>query len=569
MQSLQSFCAPLRRLSWTRIQSGLQIAKTSTYHEYSTSTQSEAGRDLFHYTSGRWLYNESQRLAERSLGFNVNELKRVVAKAVNRQEGAVQKICKLAEGGFNRTFEVTMNDGVQVIARLPYPTTVPKRYAIASEVATIDLVRSYGVPVPRIFDYATTPQNAVGSEYIIMEKMLGNEVGHRWFELSTSERKVITLDVAKIEGLLFSIPLPACGSVYYKRDLASTDESIDISDHKGLCVGPDAATSWWYDRRDILSVNRGPFKLAGQTMAAGALKELNWMKQFGRDRFPIDRCYRDILNYQKSPASEHIDHLEMYLQMCHHLVPENESLLRPAIRHPDLQPHNIFVSDDFKVVGLIDWQHCSILPLFLQAGVPKNWQNTTDEPTVIEKPTLPTNYEQLSEPEKAQAMKDLRQRQVHLLYLGRTARFNKAHMDAYLTSGLLFKRRLFDHAGAPWEGNNVSLKADLVLASKNWAGLAGHEDDGNLPPCPITFLPDEAEDCLQLHSRLSERDAEMENIRESIGIGSDGWVPNEGYGHAVDRNKYIKQQVIDSAENATAKALSLAHYPFDDHDEDD
>lgn len=74
-------------------------------------------------------------------------------------------------------------------------------------------------------------------------------------------------------------------------------------------------------------------------------------------------------------------------------MPKKPSLLRPTLRHPDLQPPNIFVSDDFKTVGLIDWQHGSILPLFLQAGVPKYWQNTSDEPVIIAKPTLPFNYE--------------------------------------------------------------------------------------------------------------------------------------------------------------------------------
>lgn len=76
---------------------------------------------------------------------------------------------KLAEGGFNRTFEITMRDGHQVIARLPYPLTSPKCYATASEVATMDFVRLHGIPVPQVYNYSATSRNPVVAEYIIMD----------------------------------------------------------------------------------------------------------------------------------------------------------------------------------------------------------------------------------------------------------------------------------------------------------------------------------------------------------------------------------------------------------------
>lgn len=77
-------------------------------------------------------------------------------------------------------------------------------------------------------------------------------------DLSVQEKKNVTLDVAKLEASLFTIPLLASGSVYYKKDLLASDRSIDIKGHEGFCRGPNAALSWWYDRRDSLSVDRGP-----------------------------------------------------------------------------------------------------------------------------------------------------------------------------------------------------------------------------------------------------------------------------------------------------------------------
>lgn len=301
------------------------------------------------------------------------------------------------------------------------------------------------------------------------------------------------------------------------------------------------------------------------------------MQQFGCPRYPFDRHHREFLDYQKSSADEHIKHLKMYLQISPHLIPKTPSLLQPTIRHPDLQPHNIFVSDEFKVVGLIDWQHCSVLPLFLQAGVPKYWQNTSDEPVIIAKPTLPTNFEQLDEVEKVKVMQEFRQRQLHLLYLGGTTRFNPKHMDAYLIKGLSFKRRIFEHASAPWEGDNITLKADLILATQNWKGLtAFNESEKDLPgdsmvgpACPIFFNEEEANECLRIDLLLKGVDSDMARVRDNIGIGSDGWIPNEEYEGAVERNRYVRQQVIDQAKDSEARDLSLRHYPFDDHDEDE
>ena len=81
----------------------------------------------------------------------------------------------MAEGGFNKVFEITMDDGTAVLARLPFPSTMPRRLAVASEVATIDFVRAHGVPTPRIFGYAIN-ENPVGSEYILIEKLTGKPI---------------------------------------------------------------------------------------------------------------------------------------------------------------------------------------------------------------------------------------------------------------------------------------------------------------------------------------------------------------------------------------------------------
>ncbi|KIX92544.1 uncharacterized protein Z520_11720 [Fonsecaea multimorphosa CBS 102226] len=122
----------------------------------------ELSPDFFEYTSGRWLYNESLRLLERKLVFNVGELKKIAAKCLRQPASEVKEFSKLAEGGFNRVFQITMKDGSQVLARLPYPSTKPYRLPTASEAATLDLVRATGVPAPKVLYYSPDAQTLWG-----------------------------------------------------------------------------------------------------------------------------------------------------------------------------------------------------------------------------------------------------------------------------------------------------------------------------------------------------------------------------------------------------------------------
>lgn len=72
--------------------------------------------------------------------FNVFKLMRIAAMAVG-QNTCVDMV-KVTEGGFNKRFILTMDDGYGVIARIPTSITGPPHYTTASEVATMDFLRS-------------------------------------------------------------------------------------------------------------------------------------------------------------------------------------------------------------------------------------------------------------------------------------------------------------------------------------------------------------------------------------------------------------------------------------------
>jgi predicted Ser/Thr protein kinase len=163
--------------------------------------------------------DDASRRSKRRRGFNVAELKRLAATAINRNADEVARFEKLAEGGFNRTFLITMHDGFQFVGRIPYPVTEPKQSVVASEVATMEFLRSHGIPVPKIYDYSATSENLAGTEYLFMELVRGTNLGDIWFELSEKARITAVTKLVELETRLFALPFPASGSLYYAKDL--------------------------------------------------------------------------------------------------------------------------------------------------------------------------------------------------------------------------------------------------------------------------------------------------------------------------------------------------------------
>ncbi len=211
-------------------------------------------------------FNEKERMAERYVRFNVPELMRTAARAVGRDRCV--EIMKFAEGGFNKVFLLTMDDGYEVIARIPTPIAGPAHYTTASEVATMDYLRTrLDIPAPKVFAWASRvgSENPVGAEYIIMEKMQGESLASRWVSLSTKELAEVIEQIVDIESRLFSTPFSEHGNLYYKEDLEEELRENKRNEQNGVdllsdqfCIGPITTRSFWTEERSQMALDRGP-----------------------------------------------------------------------------------------------------------------------------------------------------------------------------------------------------------------------------------------------------------------------------------------------------------------------
>ncbi|KAH0003418.1 hypothetical protein KCU78_g13910, partial [Aureobasidium melanogenum] len=337
----------------------------------------------------------------------------------------------------------------------------------------MQFLRLQGIPIPEIFDWASSAENPVGSEYIVMAKAKGKH----------------TQDVLRSVG---------------ERELA-------------------------------------------------------WLEKFAKPRFPREPLYREFYDRQKVDPEVQKQNLRQYLDIAQLMVPEQAKLHKPTIRHPDLSPGNVFVSDG-NITGLIDWQHTSVLPLFLQAKLPKHFQNWGDEDSEnLKPPRLPDDFDCLTMSEQEAEQEKYRRRQLHYFYVAYTRRNNKLHFDAISKPHLVMVSRLFDIAGQPWEGNNVSLKAEIIKTLQHWPDLA----------CTVPYTTKERSDCLAIDEKQQEADAQMQVLRECFNINIDGWVPSDLYDLATSRADDVKEQMMRAADTDEERREIQDNWPFQDHVEID
>jgi hypothetical protein len=95
--------------------------------------------DIFNFTRGRFVCDKAFKMSQRHVHFNVEELARLAAESVRAKSCA--SIEKYPDGMYNKAMLLTMDDGAQVVARVPNPNAGKPHFTIASEVASMDFVR--------------------------------------------------------------------------------------------------------------------------------------------------------------------------------------------------------------------------------------------------------------------------------------------------------------------------------------------------------------------------------------------------------------------------------------------
>ncbi|KAF2811522.1 uncharacterized protein BDZ99DRAFT_487255 [Mytilinidion resinicola] len=524
------------------------VARTGSCGEH-LFTYTSGNVSLSSYTSGRYLFNEDVRLKERHVKFNVEAVQRAAEASVGNKHGKVVSTKKLAEGGFNRVFVLELQDGFEMIAKIPYHIARPEYFATASEAATLTLLRLKGIPVPEVYSYSTMLENPVGTEYILMEKAPGVCLASKWVDLQDHEIRRLGHSFVELEKKLFEIPFSATGSLYFKKDIPSSLQApLYTEEHateaNQFCIGPIADYMFWYGRRAGLKLNRGPWKNHVEYLQSIAQKEIDWTQRYGKSMEP-DFPHNDLgLGVQR--PEDYLKLLECYQLMTPHLLPKDPAhpFNQPTLRHPDLTLGNIFVTPETgRVSCLIDWQHAIIQPQLLAAGYPRAFDNPDDElsPELVE-PKLPEDLASLQEEEKH-------------------------HIAALREPLLLGRQMLVDRAGRQWEGNLITLKGAIVRAAQFWEHLPDVEDI----KCPVQFDQTELDEFAENEDSWLKMSVAAEQWRKSVcNMTEEGWVRNEYYEEAKKKLADLKEEIRLQCEGDEEDMQAFrTGWPFRDREEVD
>jgi aminoglycoside phosphotransferase (APT) family kinase protein len=505
--------------------------------------------------------------------FNVAALQHAAEGAVGNKHGKVISISKLAEGGFNRVFTLGLEDGFELIAKIPYHIAVPRYYATASEAATLTFLRLKDVPVPEVYGYCADAENPVGTEYLFMEKAPGVCLKSKWLELSEKEISQLAQTFVQIELTLSKISFGATGSIYFKKDIASELQApLYQEDHAGdsgeseFCTGPIADYMFWYGKRAGLDLNRGPWRSPADYLKSIAQKEIEWTKRYGKPMGPGFPHNTMGLGIQE--PEDYLKLLESYQVLAPYLLPKDpkHSYNQPTLRHPDPAPGNIYISPETgRVTCLIDWQHTIVQPCILAAGYPSAFENPDDEMDPdLKFPQLPEDLASWSEHEKAAAQDLHRRRVLFHSYRVFNGNRNRSHLAA-LNDPLHFGRKmLVERASRQWTGDSVTLRGLLMRAVQYWE----HLPDVAGIRCPIEFESSEREAFLDTEDFWQKMSIGLRMWHDKVGMSEEGWVLNYDYENAKQKLVDLKEEIWKQCEgDAEDEEWFCAGWPFRDREE--
>ncbi|RAH80876.1 hypothetical protein BO86DRAFT_390040 [Aspergillus japonicus CBS 114.51] len=459
------------------------------YRFQCTKANTAFGFDPYTYTSGRWLRDDHYERSSRYIAFDFGAL---CDRVLQLCPDAISiDSCKKLEGGFNRVFVFTMNNSRQLVARLPFVLAGPARLVTSSEVATIRYLQlKTKIPIPQIIDWnddAKSPENTIGSEYIIMEHASGVQLSQVWDDMTGDQRvRCISAIFQKMKGAT-DLRFPSYGSIYLQDGLVHPFARQPLNED--FCIGPHCGSRYW-PLKTRQRLNYGPWDNldsfceglidAGLANLSGSARDL--------DRKP---SYYGSIDQHTAVLNSALPVLkQMSSNSC---IVQSAS---PLLFHPDLHKRNIFVSEEDPTIitGIIDWQGASIEPAFWYSDDLPDFATPTDS----------------DEDLYYKAYKASSQYYTPALSMPKS-------MDENLF-------RPFHYSYRTWKDGAIALHHEMVETARNWKGL-------NFEGQCLYSIP--TSDSLLEYERAYRLFVAAQNLRYDLSnllnSASDGWVPTENW----------------------------------------
>ncbi|KAI9847355.1 MAG: hypothetical protein M1837_002543 [Sclerophora amabilis] len=274
-------------------------------------------------------------------------------------------------GSFNFSIRAQWDDaGPDWIIRFPVPgMSVCLDEKVRKEVAVLNFLKQKtGIPVPDVVAWGTADENSLGlGPFIITTFIEGRSLSRAMKPRDESDyRESYTLDP----------DLPEATLEYIYRQIA--DFQIELSLHDFDRIG-----SLSHDETDrSWSVNSRPFTIKmHEIMRAGnvdvELPESGTFSTVTEYMYELDRQDRHHLEKQRNSVEDAEDARRKFVtrRIFQDLIPRfvNPEYDRgPFKLHcDDFRPGNMLIDDDFKIVGVVDWEFTYAAPFQFMYSPPR------------------------------------------------------------------------------------------------------------------------------------------------------------------------------------------------------
>ncbi|KAJ7253751.1 hypothetical protein B0H12DRAFT_579186 [Mycena haematopus] len=260
-----------------------------------------------------------------------------------------------------KIFLLTFEDGTDAMARLQIQNAINSeamsRFSsdlltlqCLSEVATLAYVRKHtSIPVPQVYHAEIDTNNALGTRYTIVERMVGVSLVQLWHTTGPKEREALARELGLLEAKLLQTRFPKIGCI--------------IDGDGG--VGP-MAPSCIYDFT-LRAPHRGPFTSSKALLEAHVRSELARMDE--PETWIAARRRVSSVNggTEDLPLRYTVQWFSLLLAGVLDMQGAELAAANFTLCHDDFNLGNILATPTGKVTALLDWQGSRVLPLWNSA----------------------------------------------------------------------------------------------------------------------------------------------------------------------------------------------------------
>jgi hypothetical protein len=308
---------------------------------------------------------------------------KVARCALNITDEAECVVEFLAEGTFNKVYVIQCGTFNSYVPRVGLP--VHPRLKSMSEQATIQYERHHtNVLAPQVLSADSSNNNELGFEWMVIERVIGDELGNRWLSLSWLKKELLVRNVVALYAQLFQKRFAAMGNLYTAKDLsqlptANLSNTMLLgnehsTDDATFCLGEIVSMEFFSEKHLQVNVSRGPFKSSRDWLAACMQLHI-WDADHPSELDSEDSDEDEDSLWAQMNTPEAIKRrARRVLALLPTIFPETEPE-EFVLHHHDLNSSNILLSPEHNLAGIIDWECITTCPLWYACDIPKFLDN--------------------------------------------------------------------------------------------------------------------------------------------------------------------------------------------------